>query len=196
MTKQDRIACLLAQGIAPSQVASIVGVHPSYVSQLAADPDFKAHVEELVGELAEREGGATEIEERKHYRDKLAGAEHKIVDHILNSLVHSTAREAAAVLDVIGKRRDQMDGSNGKGIIQAIHAQSSTDDKGVTTTRVVQISIPDVCLPELKMAGNNEIVAIGDRSTAPMPVQALKKILGAEQDTSELGGYVYEHANA
>lgn len=196
MTKQDRIACLLAQGIAPSQVAAIVGVHQSYVSQLASDPDFKAHVEDLVVELAEKEGSANEMEERKHYRDKLAGAEHRVVDHILNSLVHSTAREAAAVLDIIGKRRDQMEGGGGKALLQAIHSQSSTDEKGITTTRVVQISIPDVCLPELKMAGNNEIVAIGDRSTAPMPVQALRKVLGADQETSEIGGYTYDHASA
>lgn len=194
MTKQDRIASLLARGMPPSQVALLTACQQSYVSQLLADPDFKAYVADLMQEQAEKEGGSTQQEERNHYRDRLASAEHKILDHIVSNIHNSTVREAAAVLTAVGQRRDTMEGIGGKGVMAAIAAEVQTNPDGSTTTRMVQITMPDICLPELKMAGANEIVAIGDRSTAPMPAGALRKIL--QPEGSDDGGYVYEHARA
>lgn len=197
MTKQDRIACLLAQGMQPSQVAHLTACQPSYVSQLLKDPDFQAYIKELIQEQAEKEGSTVQ-EERNYYRDRLAAAEHKILDHIVTNIHNSTVREAAAVLDAVGRRRDTMDGVGGKGVMAAIAAEVHTNPDGSSTTRMVQITMPDICLPELKMAGANEIVAIGDRSTAPMPAQALRKILApdAPDDSPIPGGYTYEHASA
>lgn len=173
MTKQDRIAQLLAQGMKPSMIAGIVGVTAPYISQLAADQDFKEHVAALITELAEEdaEGKDTRARERIHYVDTLAAAEHKVLDQILTSLQYMSGREQIAALDTIGKRRDAMEqqqarqsGAHGLGGEQA-------------TVRFVEITMPAICIPELQMGPNREILGIGDRSIAPMNTSKLNDLL-------------------
>lgn len=171
-SKIDRIAHLLASGLTTSITASVAGVSPAYVSQLKADPDFQAHVNELKMELVEEE--STTEKELTTYSDKLLGAEHKVVDHILDRLNMMEDRTAIAALREIGARHDAMRK-------QALVGTVVKDlGKNGGTLRMIELTIPAVAAPDLHFGSNNEIVQIGNRSIAPMPTATLQKIIDGE----------------
>jgi hypothetical protein len=183
-TKQDRIAGLLAQGMAPSLVASLVNVDPSYISQLLKDEAFLYCLQELKTELAEE--AIENLEEQRHeealyYIDRLAATEHSILDKITKELSYMTGREALLALDVVGKRREAMQTG-----LQKQKALSGIGDLPPgSTVRLVEIEIPNICVPELTFTDNREIIAIGNKSVNPMPAARLQKILSGQEVTYE-----------
>lgn len=169
MNKQDRIARLLASGMKASVVASLVGVSPAYVSQLIADPDFKEYVGHLVQQTALEV--AEEDEERKSYADKLAGAEHTLLDKIIERAPLMEDRLLSQALQIVGNRRDAMEAQKLKLLPAA----------GQGETKVyVQITIPAQCAPELTVSNTGEIISIGSRATTPMPTAQLRDMLDAD----------------
>ena len=165
-SKIDRIATMLASGIQASSIAAIVGVSPSYISNLIADPDFSTHLAALKEELAESNSKEAESE---IYQDKLLGAEHKIVTHLMDRLNYMADNHAIQALVAVGARRDSLAKS------QAI--ANFTNSSNGTTIRMVEISIPAISAPDLVIGKNNEVVSIGSRAIAPMPAATLMAML-------------------
>lgn len=189
MTKIDRIANLRARGMPASMIASLTGVDPSYISKLLKDEDFKYHVESLKTELAEAESATKDSqreEEEAYLGDRYAAAEHKLLDKLVDLTDYMTPRDASSALEAVGRRRVAQEDARIKRMVAENGGLLVGDNSTVNITR---ITIPAICAPDLVIAGNNEIVAIGDRSVAPMPSAKLKDMLGAKAP----GGYVYEH---
>ena len=167
-SKIDRIATMLVSGIQASSICQIVGVAPSYISNLKADPDFNLHLSALREELASSDSGPTEEE---IYSDKLLGAEHKIVTHLMDRLNYMADNHAVAALQAVGARRDAITKQNALASFQASAAN------GNTTIRMVEISIPSISAPDLVIGKNNEVVSIGSRAITPMPAATLQAML-------------------
>lgn len=175
-TKIDRIASLLAQGIPPSVVSKIVGVSESYISQLRSSPDFSTHLELLTTELAE--GGTTEEEETTLLKDKLLGAEHKIIDHILKRIDYMSDGHALAALSRVADRRDSLLKQ------EALTSAIKSVGRNGGTLRMVELTIPAISAPELQMGKNNEIVSIGGRDITPLPTATLSTLLSTTSPSS------------
>jgi hypothetical protein len=176
-SKIDRIANLLVSGLKPASIAQIVSVSPSYISNLLKDEDFQAHIQALAQEKLDE--GCNETEEAKFYVDKLAGAEHTIVNHLLERLPYMADNHAIMALNTVGSRRDAMMKANLlAGVGQALQANGGT-------VRMVEISIPSVAIPDVQFGKNNEVVSIGSRAITPMPVAALQRMMDAEVNLHE-----------
>lgn len=194
-TKQDRIAGLLVQGMKPAMVASIVGCDPSYISQLLKDEAFLYHLQELNKELENGESVEdASPEDRKQetlfLADKMLAAEHHALDKILKEMPYLSGRDAIVALDVIGKRKDATlaQAYGPKGILPAAPTVA-----GHTTVQVT-LTVPNICIPELTLSSNNEIISIGERSVAAMPTATLKQML-AKADEPPLEVSYENHAS-
>lgn len=194
-TKQDRIAGLLVQGMKPAMVATIVGCDPSYISQLLKDEAFLYHLQELNKELVEGEAiEEASAEDRKQetlfLADKMLAAEHHALDKILKEMPYLSGRDAVVALDVIGKRKDatlaQAFGPKG-------NLPAAPTVAGHTTVQVT-LTVPNICIPELTLSSNNEIISIGERSVAAMPTATLKQML-AKADEPPLEVSYENHAS-
>lgn len=195
-TKQDRIAGLLVQGMKPAMVASIVGCDPSYISQLLKDEAFLYHLQSLNTELEAGEAPLeADVEDRKQetlfLADKMLAAEHHALDKILKEMPYLSGRDAIVALDVIGKRKDatlaQVFGPSKLGM------GTPVAQPGHTTVQVT-LTVPNICIPELTLSSNNEIISIGERSVAAMPTATLKQML-AKADEPPLEVSYENHAS-
>ena len=74
----ERITTLLASGLKPSNVASIVGCSPARISQLSADPHFQNLLAAKVAEAEE-----SDVEE-KTITAKYIAAEHILLNQIID----------------------------------------------------------------------------------------------------------------
>lgn len=175
MDNVERIAQLLVNGMQPSLVASVVGVTKSFVSQLLADPDFQ----EALKELSVKNNETPISSESQLLNDKLAGLAHSSIDQLLTQISSGMvgARELILTLNTVNtiqeanfKREAMKKGLNGAGL-------SGGDS---ITYKMVEITMPAICAPDLLIGPNSEIISIGNRSTAPMPAAQLQKMLEAE----------------
>ena len=177
-SKIDRIANLLVAGHTATNIAKLTGVSPSYISNLKNDPDFVIHLEALAQEKLEEANDSNF--EQEIYHDKLAAAEHKIVDHIIERLPYMADNHAILALNTVGSRRDAMQKAN---LMGAINGAAS---KGGATIRMVEILIPAVAAPDIVLGKNNEVISIGARAIAPMPTAALQRMMDTEVDYEAL----------
>lgn len=148
----DRITTLLASGIKPAQVASIVGISPARISQLA-----KENIE-FQNLLASKEAEAREKDiEEIALSGKYHAAEHALLDQVLAMAPVAELRDVTAALRVVAERQD-------KAHIRKNPIQQSQP----TLQQVIQISIPVHALPEVSLTKEREIIAINERSLAPL----------------------------
>ena len=149
------------------------------------------------GEALTVEGEAVEDaspEDRKQetlfLADKMLAAEHHALDKILKEMPYLSGRDAVVALDVIGKRKDATlaQAFGPKGILPA-----ATPAPGHTTVQVT-LTVPNICIPELTLSSNNEIISIGERSVAAMPTATLKQML-AKADEPPLEVSYENHAS-
>lgn len=183
MDKRDRIASLLASGVKPSVVSSLVGCTDAYISQLRKDEEFKLYVEELCEQKSEEVLASPEAareSERSLHKDRIAGLEAKLLDSFLDDLPYMNFQDKTRLLSEVGKRRDAEDNREKGRLDREAMLNAQRLDGGLVnngTIQVVQLMIPRIAVPELQLSSNNEIVSIGERSTAPMPTARLKDYL-------------------
>ena len=173
MNKLDRLADLLAANVKPSVCAAILGFSQSYISQLMQDPDFSEAINELKAQKAAE--AADEIAERKLYTDRLAGAEHSILDKIITQVeggIYTDERFLLQALNVVGARRDAMEKAT---LMKTINPAANGGSVQITT-----ITIPAICLPEMRISQSSEIISIGNQDMTPMPAATLQKMIEAE----------------
>lgn len=175
MNKLDRLADLLAANVKPSVCAAILGFSPSYISQLMQDPDFSEAINELKAQKAAE--AADEIAERKLYTDRLAGAEHSILDKIIAQVdggIYTDERFLLQALNVVGARRDAME--------KATLMKTINPANGGGSVQITTITIPAICLPEMRISQSSEIMSIGNQDMTPMPAATLQKMIEAENN--------------
>lgn len=169
----DRIINLLASGLKPAQVATIVGCSPARLSQLAQEEDFKLALAAKTEELSK-----SDIEEIS-LNAKYHAAEVALINQVLNIAPMSELRDATAALRVIGERQDKR-----KLIVNPV----PVGDR-VILNQVIQLNLPNHATPELFLSSSKEVLAINDKQLTPMSsegVTSLFKSLNTKETNHEL----------
>ncbi len=161
-SKQEAIAKYLAQGLKPSQVASLAGVTPAYISQLAKAEEFQQEIE---ARRAAQEGIPSEVEER--IDNKYLALEDRLLDKISEAAEFAEGRDLSRFLEVVTNRHD-------KRIARQRPAQGQT-------INVVAISLPAHAAPEplnYQLNEQSQITAIGNRLMAPLSAEGVRSLFG------------------
>lgn len=166
---QERAANLLASGIPPSQVASIMGVSPARISQLLKEEAFS-----LMLQVKEAELNAGDIEEIT-LTAKYHAAESALIQQVMEMAPMAELRDVTAALRVVGERRIAKEQAR-----NPLPLGSNT-----IINNIVQLSLPSHALPEISITKQKEIISIGERNLAPMTstgVTNLFKKIGNEYE--------------
>ena len=170
----DRAATLLASGLKPGQVATILGVSPARISQVVATEEFQ-----LLLASKQQETEKEDIEEQA-ISAKYSAAEHVLLNQVMELAPTAELRDITAALRTVAERQEKM---KTRTSVQApvLHQQLT----------VVSVSLPSHALkiPEVHMNTAREVVAIGDRQLAPMTsdgVVSLFNNLAKKGDSHEL----------
>lgn len=148
----ERVATLLASGLKPSHVATIVGCTPARIAQLTKES------EEFRLLLAEKEAqNVKEDIEEKALGNKYHAAEHLLLDQVLAMAPVSELRDVTAALRVVAERQEKF-----KTRMNPI-VQSSP-----VLQTVVQINIPNHALPEVVLTREREVISVDSNNLAPL----------------------------
>jgi len=154
----DRITSLLASGLKPAQVATIIGVTPARISQLLSQEGFQLS---LQAKLAVQE---KEDVEEQAISAKYNAAEHALVNQVIEMAPTAELRDVTAALRVVAERQEKM---KTRTSVQApiLHQQLT----------VVSVNLPAHALriPEVHLNPAKEVVAIGEQQLAPMTSTAV-----------------------
>lgn len=167
----ERITTLLASGLKPSNVASIVGCSPARISQLSADPHFQ---DLLAAKVAEAE--ESDVEE-KTITAKYIAAEHILLNQIIDMAPVSELRDVTAALRVVAERQEK--------------AKTRLNPVQGTTiiNQTVQIAVPSHTLPEISLTKELEVISVNTLNLAPLTsegVTNLFKNLKADKESTEM----------
>ena len=167
----ERITTLLASGLKPSNVASIVGCSPARISQLSADPHFQ---DLLAAKVAEAE--ESDVEE-KTITAKYIAAEHILLNQIIDMAPVSELRDVTAALRVVAERQEK--------------AKTRLNPVQGTTiiNQTVQIAVPSHTLPEISLTKELEVISVNTLNLAPLTsegVTNLFKNLKADKEAIEM----------
>ena len=175
----ERITTLLASGLKPSNVASIVGCSPARISQLSADSHFQ---DLLAAKVAEAE--ESDVEE-KTITAKYIAAEHILLNQIIDMAPVSELRDVTAALRVVAERQEK--------------AKTRLNPVQGTTiiNQTVQIAVPSHTLPEISLTKELEVISVNTLNLAPLTsegVTNLFKNLKADKEAIEMQK-IEENAN-
>ena len=167
----ERITTLLASGLKPSNVASIVGCSPARISQLSADQHFQ---DLLAAKVAEAE--ESDVEE-KTITAKYIAAEHILLNQIIDMAPVSELRDVTAALRVVAERQEK--------------AKTRLNPVQGTTiiNQTVQIAVPSHTLPEISLTKELEVISVNTLNLAPLTsegVTNLFKNLKADKEAIEM----------
>lgn len=139
----------LALGLRPSQVASIVGVSPSRISQLLSCETTKAF-------LAKAAAAQQQDQEVEVLENKEMAAKHMLLGAILERTGEASFMELARAYEIISRAP-----INRNPIL--------SPGQNIFSGTIVQISVPARSLPEIQITKDKEVIAIGERALAPLP---------------------------
>ena len=167
----ERITTLLASGLKPSNVASIVGCSPARISQLSSDPHFQ---DLLAAKVAEAE--ESDVEE-KTITAKYIAAEHILLNQIIDMAPVSELRDVTAALRVVAERQEK--------------AKTRLNPVQGTTiiNQTVQIAVPSHTLPEISLTKELEVISVNTLNLTPLTsegVTNLFKNLKADKEAIEI----------
>lgn len=160
---RERIKKLLIGGLKASEIVSIVGCSPSYISQLLHEEDFRNEVE--AGMIADQ----GEKKEEEHLDVRYQNTEHKLLTAMEASLVEASLSEISRALEVVGKRRDMRK----QGLAPA--------PAGTTFVQnVISLTLPAHAIqnhqPVVSLNNMQEIIAIDAKPLAPMSSIGVKNM--------------------
>lgn len=158
MTKTDRIAQYLAEGMTAAQIADIVDVTASMISQLQKDERFQAKVEAARSVVA-KEPPTEEI----MLNNKYHAMEHRLLKCMEHASENADLPAITSALRVVAERQDRLKQ-------RAIPAQANQN------LTIVNIQVPAHAIPEIKMNSQNEVIAIGNRALAPMSSDGVRAL--------------------
>lgn len=162
---RERIMKLLIGGLKASEIISIVGCTPAYISQLLSDPDFRQEVE--AGMML----AATEKKEEDHIDTRYQNTEHKLLTAMEASLVSGEASlgEISRALEVVGKRREA----------KRIALQPASN-VSPTQINIISLTLPTHAIPNhrpvVELNNQQEIIAIDAKPLAPMSSNGVKNL--------------------
>lgn len=168
-----RVADLLASGLKPAQVATIVGVTPARISQLLSEDSFKLLLSEKTAIIE-----AKDVEEIT-LSAKYTAAEHALVNQVMEMAPASELRDVTAALRVVAERQDRMR-------TRLLPVQNPN----VARETIVVLALPSqaIALPVMDITNKGEVISIGERALAPLSSTAVTNLFSKMKGT--LGGIV------
>ena len=164
----ERITTLLASGLKPSNVASIVGCSPARISQLAQDEKFQNL---LQAKIAETE--ADDVEE-KTLSAKYLSAEHTLLNQIIEMAPVSELRDVTAALRVVAERQE-------KAKTRLNPVQGPT-----IINQTVQIAVPAHTLPEISLTKELEVISVNSLDLAPLTSEGVTNLFKNMKQEKEI----------
>lgn len=169
MIDHNRIRHFLNQGLGPSDIASIVGCTPQYISSLKADPDFRASLEEAKVDESEDIKKSTEELEEVFLANKYLALEHKCIEKLTSSLPMAELKETIMTLRTVGERHNALRD-------RSLKTRFPLNNTAGNNVQVAIITIRQNALPEYTLNNQNEVVAIDNKPLAPMSSNAVKSL--------------------
>ena len=161
---EAKILNYLANGLAASQIATLVGCSPGYISQLLAKDDFKAKLKQLI-----LDNPAT-VDDK--LEDKYSALEHSLVNAMTDAIPGAELPAITRALETISKIKHERH-------IRKNPALASTNNLNV---QVVQLTMPTHLLrhnPVIHMNENSEILAIDNEPMAPLSSDGVRNLFEA-----------------
>lgn len=165
---RDKILNYMAQGVKASQVASIVGCTPAYISQLSKDEGFLAELK------AAREAAYKDVDEDKVLTNKYMALEHKLLDSMENAMAMAELPAITRALEVIATRQEK----------RAQRLAGPVQQPGNTV--IVNLTLPSHAIPEYQINPQREVVSIGNRIISPMSSEGVKNLFTQIQQQRQL----------
>lgn len=164
----ERITTLLASGLKPSNVASIVGCSPARISQLSTDEKFQNM---LAAKIAELE--ADDVEE-KTLSAKYLSAEHTLLNQIIEMAPVSELRDVTAALRVVAERQEK--------------AKTRLNPVQGTTiiNQTVQIAVPSHTLPEINLTKDLEVISVNTLNLAPLTSEGVTNLFKSMKQEKDI----------
>lgn len=154
MSAKESALELLAQGIAPGQVAESIGVEASYISQLMSDEDF-------LTQLQERKSASTQ--EDLDYDKKLDRVEGEFLSKIEEKSRFANLQQSLQAFKVINGAKRRKD--------------SRTAPAGTQIGVIVTLNLPVSMLPQYQTNSKNEIVEVEGKTMVSATPKKLDEIL-------------------
>lgn len=150
---KDRVISYLAQGFAPTQVASMCGCSESYVSQVAS-----ASAAEIEAERSKYK----KKEEEKQLEDRYVRLETRVVSQMEQNLAFAEFGDLTKAMAALIQRRQRT--SLPSGIVH--------DNR----TQVVVLQVPPAAIPELLLNERKEVIAVDGKELAALPSPAVRSL--------------------
>lgn len=166
----ERALKFLSGGLAPSQVASVLGVTPARISQLLAEPEAQARLAEL-----RQTAGAAE-EEDEVLNNKYLATEHALLDQMRTQIPYAELRDCTNALRAVGERAERR--AARKAQEQAFKQFENSGSVTVSLTLPVHFTQK---LPQPVFNEQQEIVAIGEQPMAPLSSDAVRSLFAAKK---------------
>lgn len=159
---RDRILTYLSQGLKPVQVASIVGVTASYISQLLKEASF---VEALNAKRAELKVSLED--EDKALTNKYLSLEHRLLDSIETAMGFAELPAIVRALEVVGNRQEK----------RLVRLATPLRVPGEANSPVVvNITLPSHAIPEYSLSNQKEVIAVGGKEIVPLSSEGVKHL--------------------
>lgn len=162
--QNPRILDLLAQGVKPMQVLTIVGCTPQYLKSLLEDTEFKTLLEEKQAEYYK------EADEDVVLSTRYLSLEHKILNTIEQQIGSAELRDNIKALEVVAKRQE------------AAKSRHNSPSESKVVINTINLNLPAHAIPEYTLNSNREVVAIGNTAMAPMTGNAVKNLFQSIKD--------------
>lgn len=168
--QNPRILDLLAQGVKPMQVLTIIGCTPQYLKSLLEDEEFKTDLEKKQTEYFK------EADEDVVLSTRYLSLEHKILNTIEQQIGSAELRDNIKALEVVAKRQES--------------AKNRSGGVGEGNSRVVintiNLNLPAHAIPEYTLNSNKEVIAIGKTAMAPMTGNAVKNLFDSIRNNEKV----------
>lgn len=157
----DRIMELLGNGLSNEVVATAVGVHPSYISQLMADENFAAQV--VAKRTTTLAAATTRDRSWDSIEDKMLV---KLDEMVSNDMIYKPM-ELVRALSVVNaaKRRG-----------------STTQDNMAVNQQVVVLNMPTQVIHSFTKSRTGEVVEVDGQTLVTMPAAALMSQLAKKHE--------------
>lgn len=157
-TLKDKILKLLVAGVRPGIVAQSLGCDPSYISQLASQPEF---LEKIL------ESRNQQIQKELNVKEKYEKLENSILTKLTNLLPQlNKPMELSRVLQVVQAKK-----------FQATDIPTQEPQRAT----VVNLTLNKKVSQKFILNGNKDIIGIGDKSFAPMATANLLEVAKAPE---------------
>jgi hypothetical protein len=163
---KDKIIRLLAQGIAGSTVAAVVGIEPSYISQLMMDNDFANQVNEL--KLIRLQEHTARDDRINKLEDKAIAMVEKDME---NPFVYPKGLDRLRALTMVNNlKRRGVQGDNNTGQVNNTYVTINLP------THVKERFVNAGSFDNMLVNGNNEVLVAGEQELITMQSGTLKKL--------------------